>query len=330
MFKLDIKLKDVRKNLVKEQDDWKINLKNSQNVFEDGKLEKLLINGGNNENKKDFKFRWSSVKFCGYGFIIKDGEVKQAKYRAFIIENKPEKKYKFESKYEDNSFECKNEFYYLCDLNFISFGNVTSILPWQTYISKNNISATPQFIKDVKETLEGETRDKKVENLKTNIAEKYAKIVSEYVKAKFGACLKILNRNKANTSKITHSLLEDDLQKNVIEFLGKRVLKAKVEIINYNENKKHFEKLQNLAYIFFLCNIDVHEKQPISIINRAPKLSNQIEIESEKHNQYIVDNISHAANLNFTMKYALTTWVMDNVETIAFQEETSLTLEQRP
>ncbi|KAF0535476.1 hsp70 family protein [Gigaspora margarita] len=677
-FEPDIKLKDVRKHLAKEQDNWKAEklffkrngmlishgeevkykldelcdsdkfiyienslkeikvhvdneeltffldskdkLKDIRKMFiEDGKLEKLFINGGNNENKKGFKFRWSSGKFvsdseidnnhlkdilvnenriyistlqknkvtvytgpregprrpfrrkldkgailsnirkelendfieqtnacmcpeccfldqdnlyiskseenelilgeilslkdclnicceqkhdhdliklinkCGYGFIIKGGEVKQAENRAFIIENKPEK-YKFESKYEDNSFECKNEFYDLCDRNFISIGNVTSILPWvsvffgidhkasleklENYkkatkysysrvrkakidISKNNISATPEFIKAVRKALEGETRDKKVENLKKNIVEKYgyfcarsvyfggiivqklegekysnehikrdesntaAKIGSEYVKATFGAGLKILNRNKATTSKTTHSytikggdiskfelnnrsewinsindsekweiieyqeilsifsLLEENLQKEVLEVLGKRVLKAKVEIINYDENKKEhvhelsrqLKDIDNLKDCHIFTTVlknnksrhifssyvayDPHNKQPIIIIKRAPsknkpkkrfipirigwmvvgypkdifdlELSNYIDIESEKrethelNNQYIVDNISCAANLNSTMKYALTTCVIDNVEITALQKETSST-----
>ncbi|CAG8600321.1 10791_t:CDS:2, partial [Racocetra fulgida] len=141
------------------------------------------------------------INKCGYGFITKNVSVEQAEYRAFTITETPDQ-HVFENKYEEDTLKCKTEFHELCERNFITFGNTTSILPWvsvffgvnrevslkklENYqkaieysyarvrrvcinISKNN---TKEFNDDVEKALEEKAQDKKVENLK-QIAEKY-------------------------------------------------------------------------------------------------------------------------------------------------------------
>ncbi|CAG8530709.1 20133_t:CDS:2 [Racocetra fulgida] len=139
---------------------------------------------------------------CGYGFIMKDGSVERAKYRAFTIEETPEC-HSFEDKCEEDLFECKNEFQELYKRNFITFGT-TSILPWASIfmkasysssykkpenyktikysyiklrrmsvnISRSKISVAGEFVDDVKKALSKGNQAEKVKNLK-NIAEKY-------------------------------------------------------------------------------------------------------------------------------------------------------------
>ncbi|KAF0468082.1 hsp70 family protein [Gigaspora margarita] len=141
---------------------------------------------------------------CEYGFMIKNGKVEQAEYRAFKFKKTPDHRI-LNCKYEENSLECKNEFYDLCERNFITFGNATSILPWVSVffginykdslkkledyketikysylklrranvnILKDNVSVSKEFTDEVEKALKETTEDKKVENLK-KIAEKY-------------------------------------------------------------------------------------------------------------------------------------------------------------
>ncbi|CAG8784083.1 11469_t:CDS:2, partial [Dentiscutata erythropus] len=433
---------------------------------------------------------------CGYGFVIKNGSVEQAVRRAFKIVNTP--KYRFlDDGYEENSFECKNEFSDLCERNFITFGNVnTSILPWVSVffgvdyksslkklknhrnamkysyvklrkayinIAKNNITATTEFIDEVKKALEEETRDKKVEKLK-KIAKDYGyfyassvyfggviverledvKHSDKYEKSKelditansklkveanTGATLKrtkgkekvidTTNFNRTvkggddskfkpedrsewiNSIKNSEdwklieyheiysifSLLEEKLQKDVIEALGKRILKVKVESIQFSsKNNQYVYELSNKLdcihknrikdchifttvlkknkdrHIFSSCvSYDGRPDKPKIIITRVPskkkptigkefviqigwmvigyptdtfdfELSHQVVIESEKYklnDQYIVENISYQNNLESMNKYALTTCVLDHIETTSLQEETKF-LQETP
>ncbi|CAG8827302.1 21968_t:CDS:2, partial [Gigaspora margarita] len=138
---------------------------------------------------------------CGYGFVIKNGSVERANYRAFTIEETPESHY-FEDKYEEDLFECKNEFQELYKRNFITFGT-NSILPWvsiflginyshkklENYekavkysykkfrrvsinITKDKISVANEFVDEVEKALNEETQVEKIKNLK-KIVEKY-------------------------------------------------------------------------------------------------------------------------------------------------------------
>ncbi|CAG8801321.1 10125_t:CDS:2 [Gigaspora margarita] len=137
--------------------------------------------------------------------VQNDGEIEQAKYRAFILRiNQKVTLEKLENHKEATKYS-----YSMVGKAKIDF-------------SKNNLSATPEFIKDVEEALEGETHARSVyfggiivqklqgvnysnEHTKSEESNTAAKIESEYVKTKFGAVLKTLNRNKATIHKTTHS-----------------------------------------------------------------------------------------------------------------------------
>ncbi|CAG8637888.1 4700_t:CDS:2, partial [Cetraspora pellucida] len=115
----------------------------------------LSIENGNDVLNICRKYEHDLIKLtnkCGYGFIMKDGSVKRAKYRAFTIEETP-KHHNFEDKYEEGLFECKNEFQELYKRNFITF-------------------ATGEFVDEVKKALNKENREEKVKSLK-KIAEDY-------------------------------------------------------------------------------------------------------------------------------------------------------------
>ncbi|CAG8450968.1 12081_t:CDS:2 [Cetraspora pellucida] len=291
------------------------------------------------------------INKCGCGLIIKDGLVEQAEYNAFTFKKAPDHRI-LNGKYADyyKSFECKNEFQELCKRNFITFESATSILPWVSVflgvsysdsleklkeyneakkysfasvkrakitISKNCISLTKEFKKEIEKALEEENKNKKIENLK-QIAEKYGyfypstvyfggiivqrtedikyiksedlninpEIGLNGVKSNIGVSLQRKSNNNdeiviteysytikgGDISKFKFndrsewinsindsekwdiieyykinsifSLLDGDLKKRVIEALGKRILKAEIETIQYEENKnKHVHDL---------------------------------------------------------------------------------------
>ncbi|CAG8581002.1 24497_t:CDS:2 [Racocetra persica] len=344
-----------------DQDKARISISEESNLklgeillIEDGKNVLNVIRDTCQEHEHDLI---KLINKCGYGFIIKNGSVEQAIHRAFTIVNAPKYRFLEDGGYEESSFECKNEFSDLCDRNFITFGNVkTSILPWVSVffgvdyrsslsklknhkkaikysyaklrkayinISKDNISVTPEFNKEVKKALKEETQDKKVENLK-KIAEKYGYFYASSVY--FGGVIveRLENINQSNeyesskelditaNSKLKYadvnadvalkrkkgnkkviditnyhrivkggdeskfkpkdrpewidsikdseewkiieyhkifsifSLLEESLQKDVIEALGKRILKVQFESIEFpSKSNQHVYELSN-------------------------------------------------------------------------------------
>ncbi|KAF0535474.1 hypothetical protein F8M41_009596 [Gigaspora margarita] len=231
------------KNLEKEQDNWKEikvrvndevltllldpqdNLKDIRKMFiEDGKLEKLFTNSGNNENKNNFKFRWSSDKFVSdneidnndLNHILVNGSrlyISTLQKNKVTIYTGPREgpRRSFRCILDKGAFlsnirkELENDFIEQLSVQNVAFLIRKMVRKAKIDISKNNISATPEFIKDVEEALEGETHASLDEHTKSEESNTAAKIESEYVKAKFVAVLKTLHINKATIHKTTHS-----------------------------------------------------------------------------------------------------------------------------
>ncbi|CAG8639998.1 2181_t:CDS:2 [Dentiscutata erythropus] len=294
---------------------------------------------------------------CGYGFIIKNGSVERANYRAFTIKETP-KCHEFEDKYEEDLFECKNEFQELYKRNFITFGS-TYVLPWvpiflganysslhkklENYekavkysyikyrkvsidIKKDKICVEKEFVDDVEKALSEGTQEEKIKNLK-KIAEKYGYfyassvyfggvIVEKIEDMKYSSGDKSQKlpgwvdslQDPGNWEVIEYheiysifSLLENNLKRRVLNTLGKKILKAKVDPFMYftSESKqrahgicKQLNDIPNIKdcqifstilkrkkdkHIFSSCVAYDTPERPIIIVSRVPSKKKFVE-----------------------------------------------------
>ncbi|CAG8540784.1 7525_t:CDS:2, partial [Cetraspora pellucida] len=225
---------------------------------------------------------------CGYGFIMKDGSVKRAKYRAFIIEETPEHHY-FEDKYEEDLFECKNEFQELYKRNFITFV-LKKIAEDYGYFYASSVCFGGVIIQKMEDTKyskhQGSVKTFNIESQLVGTALETGQSTAMKLNSIKSRCVIRGGAEYCNRSSWIHSiqdpetweiieyneihsifsLLENSLRKTVLEILGKRILKVNIDKFEYSmdKNKQHSHEIGEQLEAY-----DTHEN-PIIIINRVP------------------------------------------------------------
>ncbi|CAG8688839.1 3415_t:CDS:2, partial [Dentiscutata erythropus] len=204
------------------------------------------------------------IKMSEHGFIFDNGHIKNAPRQAFeIIMDKIESKI-FHKLCEQKKKVCRHELDVLCNRNLVSYGDISTIMPWlsiflettspmqkleykkdeviilieklekaEVFISRENMNVTEDFKEQVKNALSCDNNDDKIEKLR-EITKEYGSFYARHII--FGGAIieeTITNNSSFVKPKVIGGDLNDDYSSKALEELLKDFKKWK--IIGYDD-----------------------------------------------------------------------------------------------